>query len=115
MLQSHIEEQPLLLDAATLVINPDLQGSSLIVLVGFTPDANAPVTFTGVGCEDGLVYLERANGERHPLPSVNPADFELAISLNSSQTFLREMGFDGDSREYPISWVDEFAPGGMTI
>ena len=98
-------------DAAALVLNRDLQGSTLIIFVDREPQDSDPIEFRALGCDEDGVYLELMEGGIRRLPSVTPDDFELAIQFNPTQTILTEMSYPtGASRHYPVNFLEGFAP-----
>lgn len=98
-------------DAATLILDPDLQGSVLVIFVDREPQEADPKHFRGLGCDDEGVFLETFEGDVRRLPSVEVQDFELAFEFNPAQTLLKEMSYaTGRAREYGVNFLDNFVP-----
>ncbi|CAH1689761.1 conserved hypothetical protein [Hyphomicrobiales bacterium] len=109
-------------NAAALILDPDLQGSVLVVCVDKIPeDLGAPPLYTGIGRDSDGVYLEVGRGSDgaflegtdgiRRLTSVDAELLDLAIELSPEAAVLKEMSFEtGASREYPVSFIGDFAP-----
>lgn len=107
-------------DAAALILDPDLQGSVLVVCVDEVQQDGPPL-YTGIGRDSEGVYLEvgrdkegafleGSDGIRR-LKAVDADMLELAIELSPDAVLLKEMSFENlTSREYPVSFIGDFAP-----
>lgn len=107
-------------DAAALILDPDLQGSVLVVCVDEVQQDGPPL-YTGIGRDSEGVYLEVGRDKEgaylegtdgiRRLTAVDADMLELAIELSPDAVVLKEMSFETlTSREYPVSFIGDFAP-----